>query len=88
MGPFILSDDTDKLRLEEEERHLVVQADWLGASVPDLQLPITCYAILLAEVCNSHCEFCHRFDCCVSAYYTFLKCFQICGLILLCKFQE
>lgn len=59
--PFILSDDTDKLRPEEEERHLVVQADWLGATVPDVQLPITCYAIILSEVHKNQCEFCHSF---------------------------
>lgn len=59
--PFILSDDTDKLRPEEKGRHLVVQADWLGATVPDLQLHITCYAIILAEVYKNQCEFCHSF---------------------------
>lgn len=55
------SDDTDELRLEEEERQLVAQADCLGAAVPDLQLPITCYAIILSEVYKNQCEFCHNF---------------------------
>lgn len=60
-GAIYFSDDTDKLRLQEEERHLVVQADWLGTTVSDLQLPITCYAIILSEVYKNQCEFCHSF---------------------------